>query len=247
MKRRPSREISVFNLSMLDVICSALGAILVLYLISVQATSSHKKRAEKAESLVQTLVARMKEAMEALEEAQRQARTARAQADEADRRAREAQAAADSATADAAAARARARAAQAAADEARAAAAEAQQQADAARQAAGESIGMCHTEADTVVVDVWDHEAEDGDRVDLRHGATELASNLKLRVLPNVARFTLNLPQGVSYFVAQALNEGDGSPNTASVRVSPCNGTSAETFVWNMSTGEKRNVSIVRR
>ncbi|GMV40807.1 MAG: hypothetical protein AMXMBFR64_25230 [Myxococcales bacterium] len=33
MKRRPAREISVFNLSMLDVICSALGAVLILYLI----------------------------------------------------------------------------------------------------------------------------------------------------------------------------------------------------------------------
>ena len=34
--RRPSREISIFNLSMLDVICSALGAFVILFIIAQQ-------------------------------------------------------------------------------------------------------------------------------------------------------------------------------------------------------------------
>lgn len=42
MKRRPSRELSVFNLSMLDVICSALGAFVILFIISMQSQESEQ-------------------------------------------------------------------------------------------------------------------------------------------------------------------------------------------------------------
>jgi hypothetical protein len=39
MKRRPSRDINIFNLSMLDVICSGMGAFLILFILASQATS----------------------------------------------------------------------------------------------------------------------------------------------------------------------------------------------------------------
>ena len=35
--RRQNREINIFNMSMLDVICSALGAILILFIVTLQA------------------------------------------------------------------------------------------------------------------------------------------------------------------------------------------------------------------
>ena len=41
--RRPSREINIFNLSMLDVICSALGAFLILFLISEEDSGKLKE------------------------------------------------------------------------------------------------------------------------------------------------------------------------------------------------------------
>lgn len=48
MRRRPNREINIFNLSMLDVICSALGAFLILYLLSSQNTSTAQSQRDAA-------------------------------------------------------------------------------------------------------------------------------------------------------------------------------------------------------
>ena len=48
MKKKQSREISIFNLSMLDVIFSALGAILILFMITIEHTSKTEADIEKA-------------------------------------------------------------------------------------------------------------------------------------------------------------------------------------------------------
>ena len=46
MKTRPAREISIFNLSMLDVICSALGAFVILFIVGLQNTEQIQTDAE---------------------------------------------------------------------------------------------------------------------------------------------------------------------------------------------------------
>ncbi len=52
MKRRVSRDISIFNLSMLDVICSALGAIVILFILSDQARTEAVTELKKADDTV---------------------------------------------------------------------------------------------------------------------------------------------------------------------------------------------------
>ena len=57
MKRRVSRDISIFNLSMLDVICSALGAIVILFILSDQARTEAVGELSKADKAVSAMKA----------------------------------------------------------------------------------------------------------------------------------------------------------------------------------------------
>jgi len=57
MKRRVSRDISIFNLSMLDVICSALGAIVILFILSNQARTEAVGDLKKADATVSAVKA----------------------------------------------------------------------------------------------------------------------------------------------------------------------------------------------
>ena len=52
MRKRPSREISIFNLSMLDVICSALGAFVILFILFSQNSSALQAKADELQSQV---------------------------------------------------------------------------------------------------------------------------------------------------------------------------------------------------
>lgn len=72
MRRRPSRDISIFSMSMLDVICSALGAILILFILSE--TSAGEARADAQRSARQ-LEALQRDLM-AAQEAEKKARQA---------------------------------------------------------------------------------------------------------------------------------------------------------------------------
>lgn len=66
--RRPSREISIFNLSMLDVICSALAAFLILFLLASKTAEQAASRADRTDKQMQALAGTVKEATEAMAE-----------------------------------------------------------------------------------------------------------------------------------------------------------------------------------
>lgn len=74
MRRRPNREITVFNLSMLDVIFCALGMMIILFIVVVQTTAAVEQERDSAMSTVQTLE-------DSLAEASRKAREAQSEAD----------------------------------------------------------------------------------------------------------------------------------------------------------------------
>jgi len=207
-------------MSMLDVICSALGAFLVLFIVTMMQASSQEKRAEMAEkSLKQTkkaLAAKQKEASEALKKAAKaieEAKQARAKA--------------------AAAAAAR-KAAAAAAAKARIASAK------------GVTIGQCETSAAQVTFTVWDHGGVDNDRVKLAFNKKVLRRNLTLQAVGNEYRVTRPLDVGPNILEVTALSEGDNSPNTAAVRVNPCR-QHPQPFPWDMKTGQSSNIVIIRK
>lgn len=89
--RRKSREISVFNLSMLDVICSALGAFVILVIILIQyAEQSEADLAEsqarkfETEATLHNTEAELHKARAAAADAASDAETAKAERDKAD-------------------------------------------------------------------------------------------------------------------------------------------------------------------
>lgn len=69
--RRPSREISIFNLSMLDVICSALGAVLILLILAHFEQQSAQADLQAKDEQLEKLIKKMMELDQQLEEEKR--------------------------------------------------------------------------------------------------------------------------------------------------------------------------------
>ena len=86
----------------------------------------------------------------------------------------------------------------------------------------------------------------DNDRVDISLNNQDFKKNVVLRGEKNADRFDVPLETGPNYLAARALNVGTSSPNTATVIIKPCRDGQAEHFQWNMKTGQKRHISIVR-
>jgi hypothetical protein len=73
-------------------------------------------------------------------------------------------------------------------------------------------------DASTVTVEVWDHEAEDGDIINILLNGTVVVSNLTISHAHQ--SFQLNLFGGRNTIEIQAVNAGTSPPNTASVSIS---------------------------
>lgn len=176
--RRVSRDINVFNMSMLDVICSALGAFLILYLQAAQAQQSAEANAKSKEKII-----------EDLEEKLRKAQLPQ-----------------------------------------------------------GVAIGTCETTASKVKLSLWDSGgAVDGDHVKLRFNQKLIEQKLSLPGPGATYSTEISLEMGANYIEATALDGGKTPPNTAGVRVDPCQKQRYQDFQWEMDAGEVRHISIVRK
>ena len=210
------RELGVFGMSMLDVICSALGAFLILFLVAAQTSERQRARAQTAEERLQDLAEQARDLDEALQ------RVARDNADLAGRLER----------------------ARGDLDEARRDLERSEKKTRKLMAGAGMAIGMCRTRAASVRITTFDHGIEDGDRVRVSWNGEVIAPDVTLTKAPRTTRHDLDA--GANYYEASALNEGYSRTNTATVVVEPCRDDAPETFTWNMQTGQKRFVSIVR-
>ena len=219
---RRNREINIFNLSMLDVICCALGAMVILFIVTSKRKDEEAARAQAAEQQSQQLTDKARAAEE----------KAKRLADDLDEALKRAQEAAEAL-----------QRGQQQSDALAKALKDAQEKAKALGQ--GQVIGMCETSAAQVTVRLWDHGGEDGDLVQLTFNNRDVATRLELRNAPK--SFTLALEPGGNYITALALNQGTTGPNTASIEIAPCHGDQPDTFEWNMLTGQKRTVSVVRQ
>lgn len=85
MKQRPSREISVFNMSMLDVICSALGAILILFILAQHRESNAREEARRKDKQLEALQRSVIDAQQQAARERLQAEQARQAADTANK------------------------------------------------------------------------------------------------------------------------------------------------------------------
>ncbi|MBI4231205.1 MAG: hypothetical protein HY608_10255 [Planctomycetes bacterium] len=73
-------------------------------------------------------------------------------------------------------------------------------------------------DASTVTIEVWDHEAEDGDIINILLNGSPVVSNLTISHAHQT--FQLNLFGGRNTIEIQAVNAGTSPPNTASVAIS---------------------------
>lgn len=89
-----------------------------------------------------------------------------------------------------------------------------------------------------------DHMAFDGDRVNVLLNGEVIAENVLLR--PGFTSLDVPMEVGFNKIVFVALNQGQSGPNTAQLRIYDDNGNMQANKVWNLLTGVKASVVIVK-
>jgi hypothetical protein len=238
---RRNREIQTFNVAMLDVISSAMGAFLLLYLLVAEnreqlseslATANAEMTAHRVEAQASRVAAE--------QEAQQAAVARQSQSAAEQNAARQQQARAQTA-AELAAAQAELQRAQAELE-----AAQAQLERMAEVLTGGEAIAECTVRQASVQIEFWDHGQLDGDRVNIRFNTELVGNNVTLPAPESRWSRTMQLEPGINYVVIEALNTGTIGENSARLLISPCQGTRPEQRDWLLFTNERRHVSIRR-
>lgn len=89
-----------------------------------------------------------------------------------------------------------------------------------------------------------DHMAFDGDRVNVLLNGEIIAENVLLR--PGFTTLDVPMEVGFNKIEFVALNQGQSGPNTAQLRVVDDSGNILSNNVWNLLTGVKASVVIVK-
>ncbi len=105
-------------------------------------------------------------------------------------------------------------------------------------------LGDFKTKASYVNVVYRDHEYVDGDRIRVFVNEDIVQSDITLDA--NFRGFDLTLEPGFNKIEFQALNQGDSGPNTAELHVYDDNGVLISAYQWNLLTGNKASVIIVK-
>ncbi len=105
-------------------------------------------------------------------------------------------------------------------------------------------LGDFKTSSKTVTIMYRDHEYVDGDRIRVFVNEDIIQSNVYLN--GSFSGFTFNLASGFNRIDFQALNQGTSGPNTAELQVFDDDGVLLSANRWNLSTGSKATVIIVK-
>jgi hypothetical protein len=89
-----------------------------------------------------------------------------------------------------------------------------------------------------------DHEYPDGDRIRVYLNDDVIHPNILLE--QNFKGFKLDLKPGFNKIDFQALNQGESGPNTAQFQVIDDSGNVISSNMWNLATGVKATVIIVK-
>lgn len=105
-------------------------------------------------------------------------------------------------------------------------------------------FGVINSNSKTIGFMFRDHMAFDGDRVNIFLNGKIIAEDVLLR--PGFT--TLNVPMKVGFNKIEfvALNQGQSGPNTAQLRITNDSGDLLANNVWNLLTGVKASVVIVK-
>lgn len=107
------------------------------------------------------------------------------------------------------------------------------------------SLGTLYSTSNSVRIEVRDHSLIDGDRIRIYVNEELTNSNVALKGLYHVIFIDLN--KGYNRIDVEALNEGFSGPNTAEIRVFDDNGDLMTEKNWNIRTGQKATLGVVKR
>ena len=105
-------------------------------------------------------------------------------------------------------------------------------------------LGDFTTNSGSVTIMYRDHEYVDGDRVRIFVNGDIVKSSVYLTGSFN--GFTFPLQSGFNRVVFQALNQGSSGPNTAELQIFNEEGSIISHNQWNLTTGRKATVMIVK-
>ncbi len=105
-------------------------------------------------------------------------------------------------------------------------------------------LGELKTYSGSVTIMYRDHEYVDGDRVRIFVNGDVVKSSVYLSGGFN--GFTFPLQSGFNKVEFQALNQGSSGPNTAQLQVQDEEGNILSSNQWNLNTGRKATVTIIK-
>ncbi len=105
-------------------------------------------------------------------------------------------------------------------------------------------LGELTTSSLNVTIMYRDHEYVDGDRVRIFVNGDIIKTSVSLTA--GFKGFTFHLQSGFNKVEFQALNQGSSGPNTAELRIFDDTGAVISTNQWNLNTGRKAMVTIIK-
>jgi len=105
-------------------------------------------------------------------------------------------------------------------------------------------LGSIKTVSKFVGVVCRDHEYVDGDRVKIYLNGNIIEQNLTLTA--GFQGLNVDLKEGVNILIFEALNQGASGPNTAQVDVYDEKGNLMYQNIWNLSTGARGTMTVIR-
>lgn len=105
-------------------------------------------------------------------------------------------------------------------------------------------LGDVKTSAVFVSVKYRDHEYVDGDVIRVYVNEDVVQSSITLG--GSFSGFLLNLEPGVNKVTFEALNQGDSGPNTAELHVYDDNGMIISAKEWNLLTGKRATIVVIK-
>ncbi len=105
-------------------------------------------------------------------------------------------------------------------------------------------LGQLNTKSGSVTIMYRDHEYVDGDRVRIFVNGDIVKTSVYLSGAFN--GFTFPLQSGFNKVEFQALNQGSSGPNTAELIIYDEDGNVLSSNQWNLTTGRKATVTIIK-
>jgi hypothetical protein len=106
------------------------------------------------------------------------------------------------------------------------------------------SLGTLYSTSKSMRIEVRDHSLVDGDRIKVYVNEHLINSNIMLSGLSRI--ININLIKGYNRIDIEAINEGYSGPNTAELRVFDENGALISSQEWNILTGQRATLGVVR-